>query len=44
MTMLGALPQEDKVNWQDWVSTLVHAYNCTTTKANWVQPLFSYVW
>ena len=27
MTMLGALLEDNKVNWQDWVSTLVHAYN-----------------
>ena len=32
MTMLGALPNDNKINWQDWVSTLVHAYNCTTTR------------
>ena len=40
MTMLGALPQEDKINWQDWVSTLVHAYNCTTTKVTGFSPYF----
>ena len=40
MTMLGALPQENKVQWQDWVSTLVHAYNCTTTRVTWYSPYF----
>ena len=38
--MLGALPQDNKVNWQDWVSTLVHAYNCTTTKVTGFSPYF----
>ena len=32
MTMLGTLPGDKKINWQDWVSTLCHAYNCTVTK------------
>ena len=40
MTMLGALPKEDKINWQDWVSTLVHAYNCTTTRVTGFSPYF----
>ena len=40
MTMLGALPQDDKVQWQDWVSTLVHAYNCTTTRVTGYSPYF----
>ena len=40
MTMLGALPQESKVQWQDWVSTLVHAYNCTTTRVTGYSPYF----
>ena len=40
MTMLGALPQENKVQWQDWVSTLVHMYNCTTTRVIGYSPYF----
>ena len=40
MTMLGALPQDNKVQWQDWVSTLVHAYNCTTTRVTGYSPYF----
>ena len=40
MTMLGSLPQNNKVNWQDWVSTLVHAYNCTTTRVTGFSPYF----
>ena len=40
MTMLGALPNDEKVNWQDWVSTLVHAYNCTITRVTGFSPYF----
>ena len=40
MTMLGALPQDDQIQWQDWVSTLVHAYNCTTTRVTGYSPYF----
>ena len=40
MTMLGALPYDRKVNWQDWVSTLVHAYNCTTTRVTGFSPYY----
>ena len=32
MTMLGTLPTESKINWQDWVSNLTQAYNCMITK------------
>ena len=32
MTMLGTLRTEEKLNWQDWVSNLTHAYNCTATR------------
>ena len=40
MTMLGALPYDRKVNWQDWVSTLVHAYNCTATRVTGFSPYY----
>ena len=30
--MLGTLPNDAKKRWQDWVPTLTHAYNCTTSK------------
>ena len=40
MMMLGSLPQNSKVNWQDRVSTLVHAYNCTTTRVTGFSPYF----
>ena len=40
MTMLGILPEDKKINWQDWVSTLRHAYNCTVTKVTGYSPYF----
>ena len=40
MTMLGTLPEDKKINWQDWVSTLCHAYNCTVTKVTGYSPYF----
>ena len=40
MTMLGTLPIKEKLNWQDWVSNLTHAYNCTTTKVTGFSPYF----
>ena len=40
MTMLGILPEDNKINWQDWVSTLCHAYNCTVTKVTGYSPYF----
>ena len=38
--MIGALLQDDKVQWQDWVLTVVHAYNCTTTRVTRYSPYF----
>ena len=29
--MLGTLPSHAKKNWQEWVATLPHAYNCTVS-------------
>ena len=40
MTMLGTLPEDKIINWQDWVSTLCHAYNCTVTKVMGYSPYF----
>ena len=40
MTMLGTLPENQKINWQDWVSTLCHAYNCTATKVTGFSPYY----
>ena len=29
--MLGTLPSHAKKNWQEWITTLTHAYNCTVS-------------
>ena len=29
--MLGTLPTHAKENWQKWIATLTHAYNCTVS-------------
>ena len=29
ISMLGMLPSHAKKNWQEWITTLTHAYNCT---------------
>ena len=29
--MLGTLPSHAKRNWQEWITTLTHAYNCTVS-------------
>ena len=31
ISMLGTLPTHAKKNWQEWVATLMHAYNCTVS-------------
>ena len=38
--MLGTLPHDAKKKWQDWVPTLTHAYNCTTSKSTGFSPYF----
>ena len=38
--MLGTLPNDAKKCWQDWVPTLTHAYNCTTSKTTGFSPYF----
>ena len=40
ITTLGTLATEDKINWQDWLSNLTHAYNCMTTKVTGFSPYF----
>ena len=30
--MLGTLPIECKKEWQEWVTAMTHAYNCTVSK------------
>ena len=40
LNMLGTLPNDVKKRWQDWVPTLTHAYNCTTSKVTGYSPYF----
>ena len=40
INMLGTLPVESKKEWQDWVSTMTHAYNCTISHATGYKPYF----
>ena len=36
--MLGMLPTHAKKNWQEWVATLTHAYNCTVSPVMGLSP------
>ena len=38
--MLGALPTHAKKNWQEWVTTLTHAYSCTVPSVTGFSPYF----
>ena len=38
--MLGTLPTHAKKNWQEWVATLTHAYNCTMSPVTGFSPYF----
>ena len=38
--MLGTLPSHAKKNWQEWVATLTHAYNCTVSPVTRFSPYF----
>ena len=38
--MLGTLPTHAKKNWQEWVATLTHAYNCTVSSVTGFGPCF----
>ena len=38
--MLETLPNDAKKRWQDWVPTLTHAYNCTTSKTTGFSPYY----
>ena len=40
MSKLGTLPIHVKKNWQEWVSTLTHAYNATMCHATGFSPFF----
>ena len=38
--MLGTLPTHAKKNWQEWIATLTHAYNCTVSSVTGLSPYF----
>ena len=38
--MFGTLPSHAKKNWQEWVATLRHAYNCTVSPVTGFSPYF----
>ena len=38
--MLGTLPTHAKKNWQEWITTLTHAYNCTISSVTGFIPYF----
>ena len=38
--MIGTLPTHGKKNWQEWVSTLISAYNSTVSNATGFSPYF----
>ena len=40
INMLGTLPTHAKKSWQDWVTTLTHAYNCTVSSVTGISPYF----
>ena len=40
LNMLGTLPNSAKKKWQDWIPTLVHLYNCTTSSVTGFSPYF----
>ena len=40
ISMLGTLPTHAKKDWQEWVATLTHAYNCTVSPVTGFSPYF----
>ena len=38
--MLGTFPTHAKRNWQEWIATLPHAYNCTVSSVTGFKPYF----
>ena len=40
ISMLGTLATHAKKNWQEWVATLTHAYNCTVSPVTGFSPYF----
>ena len=40
INMLGTLPTHAKRNWQEWITMLTHAYNCTVSSVTGFSPYF----
>ena len=40
LSMLGTLEPGDKAKWQQWVPTLMHAYNCTHCESKGFSPYY----
>ena len=40
INMLGTLPSHAEKNWQEWIATLTHAYNCTVLSVTGFSPYF----
>ena len=40
ISILGTLPSHAKKNWQEWITTLTHAYNCTVSPIAGFSPHF----
>ena len=40
INMLGTLPTHATKNWQEWIVTLTHAYNCTVSPVTGFSPYF----
>ena len=38
--MIGTLPIEDKIKWQEQLPTLVHAYNCSHSNVTGFSPFY----
>ena len=38
--MIGTLPAHAKKNWQEWITTLTRAYNCTVSSVTGFSPYF----
>ena len=40
ISLIGTLPIEAKIKWQEQLTTLVHAYNCTHSNATGLSPFY----
>ena len=40
LNILGTMPIEQKKDWQEWVSTMTHAYNSTVSRSTGYSPYF----